>query len=390
MERVNKTKDVIYFVILLGVVSLFSDITYEAARSITGPYLSILGASALVVGFAAGLGEFLGYGLRLLSGFLVDKSKRYWEFIFLGYSINLFAVPLLGLVNQWEFAVLLLLLERTGKALRTPPRDTLLSFATVKMGRGLGFGIHEAMDQIGAVTGPLLVALILYYRDSYKEAFLVLLIPALLALLSLILAKRVYPVNVSLTKEPLSLETKGFSPAFWWYLLAMSLIGVGFVNYALIGYHLSKNPLLVKETIPLLYALAMGVDAIAALILGILYDKQGMKVVLFSILISLASVPLIFLSGLSGIIVGIILWGIGMGAQESVLRAIVAQLVPKEKRASGYGVFHSLFGLASFGGSFLLGFLYDYSLIAMLSFSVIAQTLSLPIIVKVIKLCRSV
>jgi len=385
MERVNKAKDVIYFVILLGVVSLFSDITYEAARSIIGPYLSILGASALVVGFAAGLGEFLGYGLRLLSGFLVDKSKRYWEFIFLGYSINLFAVPMLGLVNQWEFAVLLLLLERTGKALRTPPRDTLFSFATVKMGRGLGFGIHEAMDQIGAVTGPLLVALILYYRDSYKEAFLVLLIPALLALLSLILAKRVYPINVSLTKEPLSLETKGFSPAFWWYILAMSLIGVGFVNYALISYHLSKNPFLAKEYIPLLYALAMGVDAIAALILGILYDKQGMKAVPFSILISLASVPLIFLSGLSGIIVGIILWGIGMGAQESVLRAIVAQLVPKEKRASGYGVFHSLFGLASFGGSFLLGLLYDYSLIAMLSFSVIAQTLSLPIIVKVIR-----
>lgn len=374
-----------YFVILLGLVSLFSDMTYEGARSITGPYLFYLGAGAAVVGFASGFGEFIGYGLRLFSGWLADKTKKYWGLMFIGYALNLLSVPALALVNSWGLAVLLIILERTGKALRTPARDTLLSYATFKMGRGLGFGIHEAMDQIGAFVGPLIVALVFYLKMGYKPAFLVLLIPALIALSLLTFAKITYPAPQKFEKGFLELETKGFSKSFWWYLLGMCLVGAGFVDFPLIGYHLEKTSILSKDWIPILYALAMGVDALSAIFLGLLFDRLGLKAVILAIILSLGAIPLTFLGGVILIFLGMILWGIGLGAQESIMRAVIAQLVPIEKRGIGYGIFNTFFGLFWFAGSFLLGFLYDFSILALVALSVTFQALSIPFILKVAK-----
>ena len=378
-------KSPLYFVILLGLVSLFSDMTYEGARSITGPYLFYLGAGAAVVGFASGFGEFIGYGLRLFSGWLADKTKKYWGLMFIGYALNLLSVPALALVNSWGLAVLLIILERTGKALRTPARDTLLSYATFKMGRGLGFGIHEAMDQIGAFGGPLIVALVFYLKMGYKPAFLVLLIPALIALSLLTFARITYPAPQKFEKGFLELETKGFSKSFWWYLLGMCLVGAGFVDFPLIGYHLEKTSILSKDWIPILYALAMGVDALSAIFLGLLFDRVGLKAVILAIILSLGAIPLTFLGGIILIFLGMILWGIGLGAQESIMRAVIAQLVPIEKRGVGYGIFNTFFGLFWFVGSFLLGFLYDFSILALVALSVTFQALSIPFILKVAK-----
>jgi MFS family permease len=378
-------KSPFYFVILLGLVSLFSDMTYEGARSITGPYLFYLGAGAAVVGFASGFGEFIGYGLRLFSGWLADKTKKYWGLMFIGYALNLLSVPALALVNSWGLAVLLIILERTGKALRTPARDTLLSYATFKMGRGLGFGIHEAMDQIGAFVGPLIVALVFYLKMGYKPAFLVLLIPALIALSLLTFARIIYPAPQKFEKGFLELKTKGFSKSFWWYLLGMCLVGAGFVDFPLIGYHLEKTSILSKDWIPILYALAMGVDALSAIFLGLLFDRVGLKAVILAIILSLGAIPLTFLGGIILIFLGMILWGIGLGAQESIMRAVIAQLVPIEKRGVGYGIFNTFFGLFWFVGSFLLGFLYDFSILALVAFSVTFQALSIPFILKVAK-----
>jgi MFS family permease len=378
-------KSPFYFVILLGLVSLFSDMTYEGARSITGPYLFYLGAGAAVVGFASGFGEFIGYGLRLFSGWLADKTKKYWGLMFIGYALNLLSVPALALVNSWGLAVLLIILERTGKALRTPARDTLLSYATFKMGRGLGFGIHEAMDQIGAFVGPLIVALVFYLKMGYKPAFLVLLIPALIALSLLTFARIIYPAPQKFEKGFPELETKGFSKSFWWYLLGMCLVGAGFVDFPLIGYHLEKTSILSKDWIPILYALAMGVDALSAIFLGLLFDRIGLKAVILAIILSLGAIPLTFLGGIILIFLGMILWGIGLGAQESIMRAVIAQLVPIEKRGVGYGIFNTFFGLFWFAGSFLLGFLYDFSILALVAFSITFQALSIPFILKVAK-----
>ncbi|HEX9371654.1 MAG TPA: MFS transporter, partial [Roseiflexaceae bacterium] len=224
------------FVVLLGVVSLFADMTYEGARSITGPYLAVLGASATVVGIVAGFGELIGYGLRLVSGYLSDRTGRYWAITLVGYAVNMLAVPLLALAGNWEIAALLMIAERTGKAIRTPARDAMLSHATSEMGRGWGFGLHEAMDQIGAVLGPLIVAAVLYVRGDYQTGFALLLIPALLALGVLVAARLLYPHPRDLEVDVPAPATRGFPRVFWLYLAAVALIAAGYADFPLIAY----------------------------------------------------------------------------------------------------------------------------------------------------------
>ena len=285
------------FIILLGVISLFSDITYEGARSISGPFLGELKASALVVGVVAGLGEFLGYTLRLASGYLTDRLGRYWPIVFVGYSVNLLAVPLLALAGSWEIAVVLLLAERMGKAVRSPARDAMLSHAVGAVGWGWGFGFHEAMDQIGAVTGPLVVAAVLYFQGGYRQGFAVLLLPAVLALVVITVAARLYPHPRHLEVNAPALTTTGFTRPYWLYVVAVGCLGAGYADFSLIAYHFGKTALASPGWIPLFYAIAMAVDGVAALILGRLFDRLGMPVIVVTAALSALFAPLVFLGG---------------------------------------------------------------------------------------------
>jgi MFS family permease len=366
------------FIILVGVVSLFSDMTYEGARSISGPFLETLKASALVVGVVAGLGEFLGYALRLGSGYLTDRLGRYWLITFGGYAVNLLAVPLLALAGSWEIAGVLLVLERMGKAIRTPARDAMLSHATASVGRGWGFGFHEAMDQIGAVTGPLIVAAVLYYRGGYREGFAVLLLPAVLALGVIAMAARLYPHPQHLEVNVPALNPTGFTRPYWLYVVAVGLLGAGYADFPLIAYHFGKTALLPSDWIPLFYAVAMGVDAVAALVLGRLFDRLGMPVIVVTAVLSAFFAPLVFLGGFNLALLGMVLWGIGMGSLESIIKAALAGMVPRDRRATGFGLFNAGFGVFWFLGSALMGFLYDFSLGALVAFSVTAQFLAIP------------
>jgi len=373
------------FIILVGVISLFSDMTYEGARSISGPFLGQLKASALVVGVVAGLGEFLGYTLRLASGYLTDRLGRYWLITFAGYALNLLAIPLLALAGSWEIAAMLLMLERIGKAVRTPARDAMLSHATASVGRGWGFGFHEAMDQIGAVIGPLLVAAVLYYRGGYREGFAVLLLPAVLALVVITLAARLYPHPQHLEVSAPTLETAGFTRPYWLYIIAVGLLGAGYADFPLIAYHFNKTALLPAGWIPLFYATAMGVDAVAALVLGRLFDRLGMPVIMGTAALSAFLAPLVFLGGWGLALTGMVLWGIGMGALESIIKAALAEMVPRDRRATGFGLFNTGFGLFWLLGSALMGFLYDFSLGALVAFSVTVQLLAIPFFLAVSK-----
>ncbi len=338
-------------ILLLGLVSLFGDLTYEGARSIIGPYLLTLGASATLVGFVAGLGEFLGYALRVISGYLTDRIKKYWGVTLIGYIVNLFSVPALAFAKSPFQVVTLILAERIGKAVRTPARDTILSFASESSGRGKGFGIHEAMDQIGAILGPLFVALLLFSFRDYKVAFIGLLIPALLAISILFLSAFIYQNPQRYEKGASFQGERGrFSSIYWLYVLAMGIYGAGYADFALIAYHFEKKDLIGPSLIPIYYAFAMGVDALSALLFGYLYDIRGLKILIFPILISSLFSPFVFLEELSIPLLGMLLWGIGMGAQESIMRASVSQLTPKEKRATGYGIFNTIFGLFWFLG----------------------------------------
>ncbi len=369
----------IRFVVLLGLVSLFADITYEGARSIAGPYLALLGASGTVVGIVAGFGELIGYGLRLVSGYLSDRTRRYWVLTLVGYAINLLAVPLLALAGRWEVAAALMIAERLGKALRTPARDAMLSYATKETGRGWGFGLHEAMDQIGAVTGPVIVSVVLAARNNYPAAFAVLAIPAVLALATLLTARWLYPRPQDLEPTAPELKTAGFPRAYWIYLAAVALVAAGYADFPLIAYHFGKTSSVPATWIPLLYAVAMGVDALAALLFGRWFDRVGIRILMAVALISAFFAPLVFLGGFTLALVGMALWGIGMGAQESILRAAVAGMVGRDRRGSAYGIFNTGYGVFWFLGSALMGVLYDVSLPALIAFSVAAQLASIPL-----------
>ncbi|MGC8785026.1 MAG: MFS transporter [Armatimonadota bacterium] len=371
----------VLFVVLLGLVSLCADMTYEGARSITGPFLGTLGASGAVVGFVSGLGELVGYVLRLASGYLSDRTRRYWLLTFTGYTVNLLAVPLLALTGHWLLASTLIVVERFGKAIRTPARDAMLSHATRQMGHGWGFGLHEAMDQIGAVLGPLIVFATLSFHNDYRTGFAVLLVPALLALITLTIARSLFPRPQDLEMKTVALQTQGFTRTYWLYLGAVGLVAAGYADFPLMAYHFGKQQLVSSSHIALFYALAMGVDAVGALALGRLFDRIGFATLVLATLISAGFAPLAFLGGFFEAVTGAILWGIGMSAQESVMRAAVARLIPSDRRGTGYGVFHTGYGLAWFAGSALMGWLYDRSLLALVTFSVLTQMAALVVFI---------
>lgn len=378
-------KSALKFVVLLGFVSLCADVTYEGARSITGPFLALLGANAAVVGLVAGFGELIGYALRLATGYLVDKTQRYWGLTILGYAVNLLAVPLLALAGRWEIAALLMVVERVGKAIRAPARDAILSHATHHLGRGWGFGLHEFMDQLGAVSGPLIVAAAVYYKNDYRLGFAVLAIPALAAMGFLLTAKISYPRPRDFEPVSKSIKERHFSRSYWLYLVAVGLIAAGYADFALIGFHVQKTGLATDGIIPLLYALAMGVDAIAALIFGKLFDRYGISILMVSAVISACFAPLVFWGGLGMVVAGMVLWGIGMGAQESIMRAAVAEMVSTDKRGSAYGMFNAGYGLFWFAGSALMGLLYNLHIGAVVAFSVGAQAAAIIMFVFIAK-----
>jgi len=369
------------FVVLLGVVSLFADMTYEGARSITGPFLGVLGASGTAVGVIVGFGELVGYVLRLASGYWADRTQRYWAITIFGYAVNLLAVPLLALAGQWWLAAVLIILERTGKAIRTPARDAMLSHATQQMGRGWGFGLHEALDQTGATLGPLVVAGALYLQEGYRPAFAVLAIPAALSISVLLFVRRLYPRPQSLETITPALQASGFGSAYWLYLAAASCIAMGYADYPLIAYHFEKAGTVPKEWIAVFYAIAMAVDGFAALAFGYWYDRRGMVVLIVAAAISALFAPLAFLGGFGAALAGAVLWGIGMGAQESVMRAAVAAMSPRERRGTAYGLFNMGFGVFWFFGSAVMGMLYDLSLPVLVVFSVAVQLVAIPLLI---------
>lgn len=367
------------FVLVLGVVQLFADMTYEGARGITGPFLGSLGASAAVVGFTAGLGELIGYGLRSISGYFADKTHKYWVFIFAGYAVNLLAVPALALAGNWPLAAALIVAERTGRAIRKPSTDALLSHAGSQIGRGWAFGLNEFLDQTGATIGPLIMALVLYSHGGYHKAFAILLVPALLCLGAVTVARILYPRPHELEKrEPTILKTKGFSKSYWLYVVAGALVAAGFADFALIAFHFQKAGTVPQSAIPIFYAVAMVTGALASLLFGKLLDKIGLPVVLLAFFIGAFFSPCVFLGGFGFALAGMILWGVGMGAQDSLLKAVLSGVVPADRRGTGFGVFDTAFGLAWLAGSAAMGLLYDRSVLAVVIFSVALQLAALP------------
>jgi len=348
--------------------------TYEAARGINGAFLAVLGASAVVVGVSSGLAELLGYLVRLGSGYVAGRTGRYWLWTGIGYVVNLFAAPAMALAGNWQVAVLLIIAERIGKGIRNPPRDAMLSNAGSVIGQGWAFALREGLDQTGALIGPLAVGVILFFRSgAFRVAYAWLVVPAVLSLVVLAISRSRFP-NPRLMEAP---ERSGPAPrslpkAFWLYLAAMALMAIGYADFNLISFHLQRSgeP---TAAIPLLYALAMGAAAISALIFGRWFDRWGMPSLMLAAILSAGFAPFAFLGNLGVAAIGVALWGVGMGIQDSIMSAPISVMVHSHQRAYAFGIFNALYGVAWFVGSAALGIIYSYSIPALVIFSVVAQ-----------------
>jgi MFS family permease len=370
-------------VVGFGVVSLAADIVYEGARSITGPLLASLGASAVLVGLITGAGEAMALMLRVVFGPLADRSGRYWALTFAGYTLTAVCVPALAITPflagaGLAVACLLILAERGGKAVRSPAKTALLAHAAGAVGLGRGFAVHKALDQAGAVAGPLLVAGVAALAGTLWPAMAVLIVPGAAALLVLAWIRRKMPdpaVSENASAPPASTPARkaphprwrwrsaaSLPTVFWLFAAACGAATAGLVTYGVISYHLTRDQVVPVAGVPLIYAAAMAAAALAALQSGWLFDRHGGRVLL-SLPILVAVVPaLAFTNSAVVAIVGVLIWGAAVGVQDSTVKALVADLVPTTRRATAYGVFAAVQGATAIVGGTLAGALYDRSL----------------------------
>jgi hypothetical protein len=391
----NYKKTALRLILLFGLISLLGDIIYEGARGVNGPYLQTLGASAAVVGLVAGIGELLGYLIRLVSGYFSDKTRAHWVFTIVGYSF-LMVIPMLALTGVWQFAAIFMVLERIGKGLRSPAKDTILSQATKQVGTGFGFAIVEFLDQIGATIGPLIFTFffmsigpgdksIIDYQHGYSLMWIPFMVLMMVVFTAFFLVKNPEELENDVIKKP---QPDRITRTFWIYCIFTFVTTLGFLNFAIIGYHLKAHSIVTDAQIPLLYALAMAVDAVIGLVIGKWYDRLKVRfdnehagLLLLIILPALtALIPIFTLSpGLPIIITGVVLWGVVMGTHETIMKAGIADITSIRKRGTGYGIFNMLYGVAIFIGSAAAGFLYDYSVNLLIILMVAVELAAVPV-----------
>ena len=381
------------FIVSFGTISLLADFVYEGARSITGPLLASLGATALVVGVVTGVGEASALLLRLVSGPLTDRTQRFWAATIAGYALTVITVPVLGLTGILWVACGLVIAERVGKAIRSPAKDTLLSFATAAVGRGRGFAVHEALDSIGGIIGPLVVAGMLAVTGGhYAPALGVLAIPGV-AVLALLVRLRIRVPHPGAYEQPVTApqESSGgeldrppvirwwavMPRRFWIYSVFTAATMLGFATFGVLSFHMVARGVLPVAAVPLIYAAAMLVGALAALATGWAYDRLGPRILIVLPILAVAIPVAAFTTNTWWVIAGALLWGAAVGIQESTLRAVVADLISPDRRASAYGLYAAVLGVATAGGGTLTGYLYEHSITILVAVVATVQLLAL-------------
>ncbi|MGL3107768.1 MFS transporter [Bradyrhizobium sp. BR 1432] len=368
------------FVMTTGVVNLFGDITYEGGASINGPFMATLGASAAVVSVTAGLGEFLGYALRLPAGYAADRTGRYWLITFVGYVINLLAVPAMALAGSWQLAAALVLAERIGRALRKPTIEAMLSYTTGELGKGWVYALNTALDEIGATLGPLIVALVLLLKGDFRTGYAFLTISAAAALITLVVARVNFPTPSHL-EQGRTAPARDFSKAYWLYMLAGALFASGLMSFELISYHLAKAKIASEQWIPVMLAISTAFGVLANLAFGKIYDRIGLPIVIVAVCIAAAFSPFVFLGGFWLVLFGMLLWGAGYAIQDTLLKALVAEVLPEGKRNFAFGLYYAGYGVGWLVGSIATGLLYENSRAGLITFSIVMQLASVPVFI---------
>ena len=368
------------FVLTMGAVNLFADMTYEGGGAMNGQFMASLGASAAAVAITAGLGEFLGYALRSVAGGIADRTGRYWLVTFVGYALNLLAVPAMALAGNWYAAAGLIFAERIGRALRKPTVEAMLSYTTARYGRGWVYAVNTALDETGATLGPLLVGAVLMLEGDYRTGYALLLVSSVLAIGFLVAARLKFPLPSRLEEGPTA-AARGFGRAYYLYMAAGACFAAGLLSYELVAYHLSTTGAVVASWIPLLLALSTACGVVANLVLGRLYDRAPLATLLVAVGLSSLFTPFAFAGGLAPLLIAMALWGVGYATQDTLLKAVVAGLLPEGRRNLAFGLFYTGYGVGWLLGSIATGLLYDRSRLALVIFAVAAQLASLPLFV---------
>jgi len=366
------------FVFTMGIVNLFGDVTYEGGAAINGQFLGSLGASAAAISIVAGAGEFLGYALRSVAGWTADKTGKYWPVTIVGFAINLFAVPAMALAGNWQVAGLLILAERTGRAIRKPTVEAMLSYSTGALGTGWVYALNTALDETGATIGPLLMAFAMYRHASYRAGYSLLLVSAGLAFIALIVARLIFPVPSKLDEGERTARAERFTPAFWIYMVGAACFGAGLMSFEFISFHLASHRTASDYWIPVFLGIATGFGVLANLVLGRLYDRNAIRTIIGAVFVSALFSPFVFLGGSGLALVGMLLWGIGYAVQDTLFKAVVADRLPEGRRNFAFGIFYTGYGVGWLIGSIATGLLYDVSVAAVIAFSMAVQLGSIP------------
>lgn len=366
------------FVFTMGIVNLFGDTTYEGGASINGQFLGSLGASAAAISIIAGAGEFLGYSLRSVAGWTADKTGRYWPITFVGFAINLFAVPAMAIAGNWQVAGLLILAERTGRAIRKPTVEAMLSYSTGRLGTGWVYALNTALDETGATIGPLLMAFAVYRHASYRTSYSLLLISASLAFVALIVARLLFPVPSRLEGERTA-RAEGFTPAFWLYMIAAACFGAGLMSFEFISVHLASHRTVSEQWIPAFLGISTAFGVLANLVLGRLYDRAAIPTVVGAVFVSALFSPFVFLGGFGVALFGMLLWGVGYAVQDTLFKALVADRLPEGRRNFAFGIFYTGYGGGWLIGSIATGLLYHISVVGVIAFSMAVQLGAIPL-----------
>ncbi|NLI73378.1 MAG: MFS transporter [Euryarchaeota archaeon] len=384
-ENKSKYSTTVFFIILLGLIGFMADLATDGSKSVTSTYLGLLGASAVTVGFIAGLGELLAHSLRAIFGKLTDLIGNYWIPLLIGYTINLIAVPALALAGNWMEAIWLIILERLGRAVRSPARDAMISHAGAITGRGWAYGVQEALSSIGSMLGPIVIVIVLLLGGNYQLGFEIMILPALVAILLLAYTRRVIPDPKKIEDISDTNQNTILDRTFWFYVLAATLIAAGYADFPVIALHVENFSNVFSEWIPIMFAIVMASNGLAALILGRLYDRVGLLPLIFTSAIIPVFVPMTFFGEANIVMIGMIIYGIGLGAQESIMRAIVADITPASKRGTAFGIYNAAFGISWFLGSMAMGILYGHSIMIMIILSMSLQLMAIPLMLYVMR-----
>lgn len=366
------------FVLLMGFVDLFGDTVYSGGASMNGLFLASVGAGAAVISVVGGLSEFLNYLTRGVSGYLGDRIRRRWPLVFAGYAVNLLAVPALALAGHWPVAAGLIMVQGIGRGVRKPLVQTMLSYTTRRYGKGRVYGVNTALDHTGRTLGPLVVAGVLLLTGAFRTSYALLAVPAVLALITLTVARIRFPAPAALEQHRPTATTEGFTRAYWLYLTAGACFAAGLMNFELISFHLARGGA-TRGNVPLFLALATGVGALASLGLGRLFDRIGLPVVVTAVLATAAFSPFVFLLPVQFALAGMALWGIGQATQDSLLTALVAGVLPRGRRNLAFGLYYAGYGGGWVVGAVTAGLLYERSRVALVAFAAGVQLASVPI-----------